>query len=127
MPHCDEGLITIGQALAAYQQRSDGRNPPRLEVLVETGMVNPWVLVCPAGPFGVGESSYVYRGGDLSSLAPHNMIVAYDKKPWHKQRRNILFADGRVQRLPEDKFERSIARDNQLRQQLQLPQKPFGK
>ena len=127
MPHCDEGLRIIGRALVAYQKSSQGQNPVRLEVLVEADLVSPWALVCPAGPFGVGECSYVYRGGDLSILTPDKMVVAYDKGPWHKQRRNILFADGQVKRLVEDKFEKTIVHDNQFREQLQLPPKPVGK
>ena len=46
------------------------------------------------------------------------MIIAYDRKPWHKGRRNVLFADGKVRRPPEAAFEKYIERDNSLRQEL---------
>ncbi|MBN1435893.1 MAG: hypothetical protein JW936_02355 [Sedimentisphaerales bacterium] len=124
MPHCDEGLKEIYQAIIQYQQQNQGAYPPNLETLVESELLSPWLLVCPASEFGVGECSYIYRAADLppqlSRDAAKNIIIAYDKKPWHKKRRNILFADGQIQRLPEKIYSQFIKKDNQLRETMDL-------
>jgi len=124
LPHCDEALKLIGQALVAYRDQNGGQNPPSLEALTETVDLSPWLLVCPGSGVPFGESSYKYRGGDLDNNASAELIVAYDKKPWHKGRRNVLFADGSVQRFKEEVFEKTIDKDNQLRSQMGLEPKP---
>ena len=48
------------------------------------------------------------------------MVLAFDKKPVHKGRRNVLFADGSMMRPPEKLFQSIIDKDNRLRQQLYL-------
>ncbi len=118
MSHCDDALRKIGQAIRDYQKVNDDRNPPSLETLVESEILSPWDLVCPASTFGVGECSYEYRGADLESWADPKMIIAYDKQANHKGRRNILFAKGNVDRLPERVFEKFLKKDDQLRQQF---------
>jgi len=60
--------------------------------------MTPWDLLCPASPDGIGSCSYIYRGCDLCTGVPDEMIIAYDRRPWHQNRRNILFADGSVTR-----------------------------
>ena len=124
MAHCDEGLKEIYQAISQYQERNEGAYPPNLEVLVENELLSPWLLVCPASEFGVGECSYIYRGADLPSDlsrdAVKDIILVYDKKPWHKKRRNMLFADGQVQRPPENICEKFIKKDNRVRESLDL-------
>ena len=124
MPHCDEGLKEIYQAISQYQQQHQGTYPPNLGTLVESELLSPWLLVCPASEFGVGECSYIYRAADLptelSRDAAQNIIIAYDKKPWHKKRRNMLFADGQVQRPPEKICSQFIKKDNRMRESLDL-------
>ena len=53
------------------------------------------------------------------------MILAYDKQPWHKGRRNVLFANGQVTRPTEPDFRKAVATDNRLRRDLSLPEKPL--
>ena len=107
-----------------HQEANGGRNPQTLEELVEGSEgLTAWDLVCPAGPGAVGESSYTYRGGDLGCEADDEMVVAYCREPWHKGRRNVLFADGRTERPPEGVFESWIRRDNRLRKEAELEEK----
>ena len=124
MSHCDDALRKIGKAIISYQKGHDNQNPPSLHQLVEIEALTPWDLVCPASTFGVGECSYEYRGADLENEADPEMILAYDKLPNHKGRRNILFADGQVKRPPEKFLKKFIDKDNQIRRQLQLTEKP---
>jgi len=126
MSHCEEGLARVAGAIRQYQQANGGQYPASLESLVEGGVLSAWDLVCPAGPHGVGQCSYVYRGADLTAEAPDELIVAYDRQPWHKGRRNILFADGQVRRRPEGVFESSLARDNRLREEAGLAARPLA-
>ena len=122
MGHCDEALKKIGSAIIAYQQANENQNPASLEKLTDNKLT-VWELVCPASPFSAGECSYVYRGEDLNGSVPEEMILAYDKQPWHKGRRNILFADGSVRRPPEKVFTSFIKKDNEMRLLLALPEK----
>ena len=125
MSHCDDTLRQIGQALAAYQNNGDGSNPEKLETLIETSTLTAWDFVCPAGAADVGESAYVYRGEDLYASVHSKMIVAYDHHPVHRGRRNILFANGRVTRPKEEDFQKAANKDNTLRTELGLPEKPI--
>ncbi len=123
MPHCDETLEKIGKAVAVWRKDHGGQYPPCLEDLVGTGGITAWDLICPASPEGVGECSYVWRGADLWGEVPDEMILAYDKHANHKGRRNVLFADGHVERFPERVFDRKIQADNEVRRQLALEKK----
>lgn len=125
MAHCDEALIRIAQAIFAYRDNNNGYNPPSLETLVETSAVSPWDLVCPASAFAVGQCSYVFCGGGLQGWVPGEIILAYDKTPCHKERRNVLFADGKVKRLSEKWFDKAIQKDNEIREQFELHRAAF--
>lgn len=124
MSHCDDALRAIGRAILKYQIGNHGCNPPDFKTLLRsTDELTAWQFICPVCPEPVGRTSYVYRGPDLDSDAPAEMILAYDRSPVHKGRRNILFVDGSVRRPTEPDFEKAIDRDNQLRQELDLPPK----
>jgi len=125
MGHCDDSLRKIGRAIIAYQKENDYHNPAGLQELVDLDLITCWELVCPAASFPVGESSYEYRGADLYADVLPDMILAYDRQANHKGRRNILFADGRVERPPEKYVSEIIAKDNECRRQLELTEKPF--
>ena len=123
MAHCDEALTRIGKAITAYQEKFAHQNPPDLQTLIDNQSITPWDLVCPVSPFEFGQCPYIYRGGDLDADAPPKMILAYDKLPCHKGRRNVLFTDGKIIRPPEKLFQSFIRQDNQLRRELNLPEK----
>lgn len=125
MGHCDEALKKIGRAVVAYQRNNDGANPATLAILLEVSDLTAWDFVCPAGGYGPGESSYIYRGDDLCADLPDadEMILAYDRSACHKGRRNVLFADGAARRPTEQNFEKAIEKDNQIRRQFGLAKK----
>lgn len=125
MAHCDEALKEIGQVLKAYRKSHEGKNPPSLQTLVEEMNLSPWRLCCSAGGGAIGDCSYVYRGDDLFTGAPDEMVVAFDKELWHKNRRNVLFFGGHVQRPKEEDFAQLIQDDNELRRIYGLPEKPW--
>ena len=123
MPHCDDSLKKIGQAIKKYQMENDGDYPATLEKLEDGYGLTSWDFICPAGSDSVGQCSYTYRGCDLFAKLPRKMIVAYDKLALHKGRRNILYADGSVYRPSEKDFQKAIDLDNDYRQQYGLPEK----
>ena len=125
MSHCDETLKQIAKALTAYQKNGDGSNPEKLETLIESSTLTLWDFVCPAAATPVGQSAYLYRGHDLYASVPPEMIIAYDSKPVHRGRRNILFANGQVNRPKEEDFQKAANKDNTLRTEIGLPEKPI--
>jgi len=120
MAHCEDNLKAIYDSLLQWREAHAGAFPKSLSDLAEAGGLSPWLLVCPAEGSAIGSCSYVWRGGDLGDDADGEMILAYDKTPCHKGRRNILFADGRMERHPEAKFDKLLERDNHLRTELNL-------
>lgn len=124
MSHCDDNLKKIYAALLIWQEEHAGQNPPEILDLEGTAGLTAWDFICPASDAGIGSSPWGYRGHDLYSGAPAEMVLAFDKKPVHKGRRNVLFADGSMMRPPEKLFQSIIDKDNRLRQQLQLAEKP---
>ena len=124
MAHCEDGLKKIFQAIQAFQNENGGAGPDSLEDLLDSQDLTAWDLVCPTSSDSVGQCSYEYRGCDLYPNSPKQMILAYDKNPLHKGRRNILFADGRVERPKEKIFLKAIEEDNHYREQSGLPTKP---
>lgn len=121
MAHCDDGLRKIYRAIRAFQKDNDGKNPLRLEDLLDASELTAWDLVCPTSDDAVGQCSYAYRGSDLDDAAPSHLILAHDKKPLHKGRRNILFVDGRLIRPHENNFQKAITADNTYRKQMGIP------
>ncbi len=123
MAHCEDNLKAIYDALCRWREGREDASPASLHDLVEARSLSLWVLICPAEGSAIGECSYVWRGGDLGKADDENLILAYDKKACHKGRRNILFADGRIERHPEAKFDKLLERDNRLRSELGLEPK----
>ncbi len=124
MSHCDDNLKKIYDALKVYQEQHEGKNPSDLLKLENTEGLTAWDFVCPANGTGMGETPWVWRGGDLDANATGAFILAYDAKPVHKGRRNVLFADGVIKRPPEHFLKKALAKDNEIRQTYGLPEKP---
>ena len=128
---CQMNLHSLGREIAFYQIEHS-QNPPNLETLVKLKNIDPKTLVCPLSDDPIGEISYIYRGYDLPKDTPEEMILIYDKNGNHlvddsEFSRNVLFAGYNVQRVEPDEFAALIDRDNKLRLELGLPEKPDGK
>ena len=124
---CAGRLEAVGQAVINYQKRFRGMNPALLEDLTVTADLAPEELLCPATGDQPGTCSYIYRGADLNASAAAEMILAYDRRENHGDLRNVLFADAAVKKLTEPEFQQAIAKDNELRRQKDLPEKPVDK
>ena len=131
--HCAQNLKGIGNALALYLNDHD-TFPPSLEALAAEEDRDLALIICPAREFmsparrardHTGSGSYVYRGADLP-LKRHlpDMIVAYCPPGNHFDGVNVLFSSNSVKRPTLKKFQAAIDRDNQLRRQRHLPEKP---
>lgn len=113
------------------------KKPPDLNTLLENDLIGPEDLICPLSDNITGEISYIYRGSDLpndvldDNIIPDELILAYDKMGNHIHNnvefsRNVLFANYSVRRIESDDFAAIINRDNELRRELGLPEKPDG-
>lgn len=120
---CATWLSGLGKAMLIHANEFDDQFPPDLETLVRTQELHPKTLCC-MGRKKAG-ASYVYRGVDLGG--PNNnqeLILVHDRKDNHRKGRNVLFVDDRVDWVAEDQFQELIKRDNLLRRQRGLPEKP---
>jgi len=123
---CAGQLGVIDKSIMMYQNDSDGQNPPDLQTLVETVDVDPRSLICPCTDDKEGEISYIYRGADLDSSAPDDMVLAYDKLENHRYGSiNVLFVGTHVKKCSKEDFQAAITRDNERRRGLGLPEKPI--
>ena len=82
------------------------------------------LLVCPGVRYG-NTLSYVFRGDDLTTSHPSELILMYDINNNHDGVRNVLFNSGnpRVQTLQEHLFIDALKLDNQLRKEHNLSER----
>ena len=123
MSHCDDNLKKVYEALLIWQNEHEGQNPPEILDLKGIGGLTAWDFICPVSNAGIGTCPWDYRGGDLYMGVASEMILAHDKDPVHKGRRNVLFADGSMTRLPEKLFQSLVDKDNRFRLQIGLNEK----
>ena len=128
---CQNNLRTISSALVQYQDQFDLQLPEDLEILCDTQNLSRDAICCPTGDDFSGRTFYVYRCADLparvfrESIGLSDLILVHDSFGNHRdQTRNVLFADQSVRKIPESQFPELIDRDNQLRKELNLPEKP---
>ncbi len=121
---CAAQLNGIGKACYMYMSDFDGKMPPNLEILIETEDLVPRMFLCPGSNDKEGENSYIYRGADLDKNSSSELVIAYDKKKnHHGKARSVLFSDSHVKIYTEEKFQEIIARDNEIRREMGLPEK----
>jgi len=121
---CKKRLRQIGNAIAMYQNDFNGKNPPSLDVLVQTEGLNADALACPSAISQKAEGAFVYRGKDLCAASSSDMIVAYEKAGNHPGGyRNVLLASFQVKRMTENEFKELVTQDNILRKKEGLPEK----
>ena len=122
---CRSQLDAIGRSIIMYRNEFDNKMPPDLEILCETEGLDPRGLLCPSSEDEPGMCSYIYRGSDLLADSPDEMIVAYDKIENHNSEfRYVLFFNGDIKQLEEKDFQVHIGRDNEMRRELGLDEKP---
>jgi prepilin-type processing-associated H-X9-DG protein len=115
----------IAQAALQYATDNHGNYPPRLEDLMLAEDVPAEAFVCPASEDSPASGatkearaqnlssgahlSYIYVGQRLTtSSAQPNTVVLYEPLANHGNGGNFLFADGRVEFLPEATAEQVI-------------------
>ena len=116
---CGSNLKQIGMALLIYANDHKDAFPPDLETLTRAAEMPAKGLICPAT--GLKES-YIYRGASLTTSATPWMITVYETAGNHDGGgRNVLFLDGHVQWVMEERFKELIKKDNEYRLQKKLP------
>jgi prepilin-type processing-associated H-X9-DG protein len=106
---CASNLKQIGLGIAMYKEDHGGRLPANLAELVNGKYISAkQVFKCPrdAKPEEIAglATSYHYVGA-LPPDAKPDAVVAYDASPGNHGGRNVLFADGHVEWMTEQKFQ----------------------
>ncbi|MGH7213984.1 MAG: hypothetical protein ACREIT_04405 [Tepidisphaeraceae bacterium] len=112
---CASNMRQIGQGMFLYANENKGKYPPDLGNLILTQDMTAEVFVCPSGTTTVPaeiragnvagmaawvnqNSPYVYLGNGLTSNAPPDTVLLYEKLEDHDQDgMNILFGDGHIE------------------------------
>ena len=97
---CATNLNAIGDGIAEYRKRHDGKNPPNLQTLVGEGLLEESQMKCPQGS---GTQAYIYTGN------PALALLAWDRIPHRGPDdkvlgRNVLDANLNVRFLTEEQF-----------------------
>ncbi len=131
---CHNNLKEINSAIVDYQDQYDMQLPENLEILSERYHLDRNMLFCPADL--AGQKPYVYRGSDLPAevfrerVGADELILVHDNFGNHQDQtgetRNVLFANRNIKKVTEAEFQQLIERDNELRRQLHLAEKPPG-
>ena len=111
---CIKNLKQLGLACYFYAQENDNDYPDNLEALYPNIIHSKEPFLCPAARHKRSEIDpespevkvidYEYIKG-LKFTDQHDLVLAYDKKPWHEGGRNVLFNDGHVEPMEEDRFQ----------------------
>lgn len=122
---CGTNLSGLGKAMLIYANDYNDKLPSNLEILIKTVEMTPQGLRCGGKHDNpTAGVPYVYRGVDLVEVAASpDMILVYCPQS-HDGGRNVLFLDTHVEWLTDDQFRKVIERDNRLRRERGLPEKP---
>ncbi len=128
-------LRQIGVACMLYANDHENALPPNLPALLEAQLMEaPDVLVAPDDPapprVGNRPCSYVYLLADHPGLKLQlqefqnaaMMPLAWERLPFARGRRNVLFLDGHVEAMAEPDFAQRLARvQNVLKDKAKKP------
>lgn len=97
---CATNLNAIGNGIAEYRKKHDGKNPPSLDALVGEGLLEESQMGCPEAG---GVQRYIYTGN------PALALLAWDRIPHRGPGdkvlgRNVLDANLSVRFLTEEQF-----------------------
>ena len=120
---CATNLSGLGKALLIHANDYADELPATLATLKTTAEVTDGSLSCGCDREGKGGTPYVYRGADLNTSRNPDMITVYCKRD-HRGGRNVLFLDSHVEWVTQEQFRKLIERDNLLRRQAGLAEKP---
>ncbi|MBP7050056.1 MAG: hypothetical protein KBE65_03490 [Phycisphaerae bacterium] len=122
---CATNLSGLGKAILIYANDYEDKLPPNLEILIKTVEMTPRGLRCEGKHDDPSAGvPFTYRGVDLVEVAASpDMIMVYCKQD-HEGGRNVLFLDTHVEWLNDDQFRKVIERDNRLRRERGLVEKP---
>ena len=120
---CAERLRAIGKACAQYASENDGRYPDEfIKLHTECGVdTNMLFCGCRSYPRTVTpeevievtqwglKSAFVYAGAGLSTGVAPDTVLVYERLKNHEWGIHVLYPDGRIEWLNEDRAEKLIA------------------
>ena len=122
---CAGNMRVLSHRIYFYKDNNGGKYPLDLEKLKLIAEINDSYFYCCAANIRSTDSYYVYRGNDLPSEAPDNMIVIHCRKPWHNGNYGVLLSSTDILFLDEKEMKDAITQDNNERKNLNLKQKPL--
>ena len=99
-------LNGIGKAIELYAAENNDQYPAELSQLIEEGTITKKTLYYP----GKEEWGVAYCYLAPAQDAPGETIMACEKVGLHDNGRNVLSADGHVQRMTNDEFAKALAK-----------------
>ncbi|MBI9017582.1 MAG: hypothetical protein JEZ07_10020 [Phycisphaerae bacterium] len=116
---CMTNLKQVAISMFVWSADHQDKWPTSFEILISEVQLGSEILNCP-----LTKEKYVYRASDFGKAqADSRMILAYDRIPHEDGSRCVAFADGHVEKVKKGHFAECIARDNEKRKELNLPQK----
>jgi prepilin-type processing-associated H-X9-DG protein len=109
---CGSNLKCIGMALMMYSSDNKDKFPADMETLITKTYLQAKMKMCPATKL---RESYIYRGASITVADTPWMITVYEKSSNHGGGRNVLFLDGHVEWVTEERFHELIKKDNDYR------------
>jgi hypothetical protein len=121
---CIQRLRAIGDACAQYASRNGGRFPDEFSKLHTVCGLDTSMLLCGRhGPHGydypvqdivdrmavAGRDTYVYAGAGVTTTAAPSTVLVYEHLQNHDWGIHVLYVDGRVEWLKEERAEKLIA------------------
>jgi len=111
-------LLAIGKACRAYATDHKSQFPPDLLRLVDSGLIDAKVLICPTvarSPARAGPTTrpvdYVYLGAMMTADSPGEMVLAHERPEVNaNQGTHVLGVDGSVRWVGMEPFRRALAR-----------------
>ena len=94
-----------------YANDYDDTLPPDLETLVRLGSASEKQLRAPGAPLGTVSYVYLLGGRKIGGVRdPARTVMAYEKPEWSvlRDKVNVLFADGHVERVTVEQMEELV-------------------
>lgn len=100
-------LRQIGVASIMYSEEHQGKLPPDLQTLVDSGAMPEEILRSPQDESDA-TSSYIYIDGQTNAMDPRNVVAYENPEIQDNKATNVLFLDGHVDRMNMDRFKQVL-------------------
>lgn len=100
-------LRQIGVAVLLYSEGHQGKLPPTLQALFESGTLPKQVLKSPLDESDA-TSSYIYINGQNNAMDPRNVVAYENAENYDNEGSCVLFLDGHVEYMSMGDFRKAL-------------------